>query len=650
MSRLRVAGATLNQTPFDVRGNEDRIRSILSAAKADDVAVLCLPELSLTGYNCEDMFTSPALERSAEQMLGRLLPLTQNMLVVFGMPVSFAGNLYNCAVVVQDGVILGVNPKKALPREGIHYEPRWFTPWPPRVVRETALCGVTVPFGDIRYECGDIGIAIEICEEAWTAESMVADHVRSGAMLVLNPSASHFALGKFATRSRLVADRSRALQVNYVYSNLVGLESGRVIYDGGVLIAECGRFRRIGPRFGCSDGDMVATDVDMDLPRAQRYRGRSARHVDEASVTLTVAVQGKPLPLRPESRELAEVTIEVLSPPIEEEFLRAEMRGLFDYSRKSGARGFVVSLSGGCDSAACALLVAHMYADALATLGPDGLQQALGWGPKGDRQDARSWVKAGLTCIYQATEHSGLVTHAAAQGLAEELGATFMDARVDDVVSAYVQKAEALLGRSLTWEQDDVPLQNIQARVRGPLAWMIANVKGALLLSTSNRSEVAVGYATMDGDTAGGLAPLAGIDKRFLRRFLRWAETQSVMGLGALPSLAAVNAQAPTAELRPPAMQQTDEKDLMPYEVLERIERYFVRDRLAGSAILANVAVDFPQYPEGELRLWVDRFLGLWRISQWKRERYAPGFHIDDESLDPKTWFRYPILSGRWLP
>jgi NAD+ synthase (glutamine-hydrolysing) len=202
------------------------------------------------------------------------------------------------------------------------------------------------------------------------------------------------------------------------------------------------------------------------------------------------------------------------------------------------------------------------------------------------------------------------------------------------------------IGRPLTWEADDVARQNVQARARSPGVWMMANLTGALLVSTSNRSEAAVGYATMDGDTSGGIAPLAGIDKAYLRRWLAWLETAGPAGIGPLPALAAVNAQAPTAELRPAAAGQTDEADLMPYDVLDRAERYAVRDRLDPVAVWRRLRADFPGHPPAQLARWTERFFTLWSRNQWKRERYAPSFHLDDENLDPKTWCRFPILSG----
>ena len=150
----------------------------------------------------------------------------------------------------------------------------------------------------------------------------------------------------------------------------------------------------------------------------------------------------------------------------------------------------------------------------------------------------------------------------------------------------------------------------------------------------------------MDGDTSGGLAPIAGIDKAFLQHWLRWMETTGPAGTAPIPALAAVNDQQPTAELRPPQAGQTDEDDLMPYVVLDAIERAAIRDKLAPLAVFRAVEPQFPNYPREQLGAWVERFFTLWCRNQWKRERYAPSFHLDDENLDPKTWCRFPILSG----
>ena len=140
-------------------------------------------------------------------------------------------------------------------------------------------------------------------------------------------------------------------------------------------------------------------------------------------------------------------------------------------------------------------------------------------------------------------------------------------------------------------------LQNIQARVRGPSVWLLANIRNALLLATSNRSEAAVGYATMDGDTCGGLSPIAGIDKAFLRQWLRWMEREGPQGVGPLPALNAVNVQQPTAELRPPSENQTDEGDLMPYDLLDAIERAAIRDKHCPLECYREMRAAFPELP-----------------------------------------------------
>jgi NAD+ synthase (glutamine-hydrolysing) len=267
-------------------------------------------------------------------------------------------------------------------------------------------------------------------------------------------------------------------------------------------------------------------------------------------------------------------------------------------------------------------------------------------GVGGGVRDERRLVEAVLTCVYQATANSGPVTRAAASGLAAAVGARFHEFDVEPMANGYREAVSRAIDRPLDWTHDDIALQNIQARARSPGVWMLANITGGLLLSTSNRSEAAVGYATMDGDTSGGIAPIAGIDKAYLLRWLRWLETTGPEGLGPIPALAAVNAQAPTAELRPPGSGQTDEGDLMPYDVLDAIERCAIRDKQMPVEVWQRMRVMFPRHDARQLAAWTERFFTLWSRNQWKRERYAPSYHLDDENLDPKTWCRFPILSG----
>jgi NAD+ synthase (glutamine-hydrolysing) len=315
--------------------------------------------------------------------------------------------------------------------------------------------------------------------------------------------------------------------------------------------------------------------------------------------------------------------------------------------RKSRSKGFVVSLSGGADSAAVSCLVALAVEFGVQELGLPGFLSRLAYleSVQGASQPGQV-VRALLSCVYQRTRNSSLLTHDAASQVAEAIQAEFIEWDVDELVTKYVETVSRALGRELTWEHDDLALQNIQARARSPGVWLLANLRGSLLLSTSNRSEAAVGYATMDGDTSGGLSPIAGIDKAFLRRWLQWLEDRGPEDLHPVPALAAVNRQQPTAELRPSGAHQTDEADLMPYELLDEIERAAIRDKYTPLEVFLRVRSRFAEYDAATLCIWVERFFRLWCRNQWKRERYAPSFHVDDENLDPKTWCRFPILSG----
>jgi NAD+ synthase (glutamine-hydrolysing) len=181
-------------------------------------------------------------------------------------------------------------------------------------------------------------------------------------------------------------------------------------------------------------------------------------------------------------------------------------------------------------------------------------------------------------------------------------------------------------------------MQNIQARARSPIIWMLANINKSILLTTSNRSEGDVGYATMDGDTSGSLAPIAGVDKPFIIQWLKWAEKK--LGYSGLQK---VNGLNPTAELRPASMAQTDEKDLMPYAILVELEKLAIRDRLSPIQVYEKLK---NQVSNPELKNYVKKFFRMWSINQWKRERFAPSFHLDDLNIDPRSWCRFPILSG----
>lgn len=625
MLPITVAAAALNQTPLDWDRNQRNIRAALDGARAAGAGLLCLPELAITGYGCEDAFSSPWVHEEALARLRALLPETRGVVVGLGLPLFHAGALYDACCLVADGRILGFSAKRELAGDGLHYEPRWFKAWPAGARGWYELDGVEYPVGDLVFDCGGVRLGFEICEDAWSARRPGAELMRQAVDVILNPSASHFAFGKCDVRRRFVMEGSRAFGVSYLYANLLGNEAGRAIYDGDTLIASAGELLASGPRFAPGACTLTSAVIDVELTRARRASLFSYQPAVAAEPGACVSVPHAWPRAERAPASLAEPAWERSPHRKEEELARAVPLALSDYLEKSRARGFVVSLSGGADSAAVALLAS--LAARLARECPERPEPTL-------------------TTVYQATRNSSERTRQAARTVARLAGARHLELDVDALVDGYTSLVGGALGRELSWDTDDLALQNIQARARAPGAWLIANLEGALLLATGNRSEAAVGYATMDGDTAGGLSPLAGVDKAFLRRWLAWMRDEGPLGVGPLPELSVVTEQAPTAELRPSAAAQTDEADLMPYEFLGALERAAVRDRRSPVEAYELMRAAFPALGRRQLFIHVERFFKMFSSSQWKRERYAPGLHLDDLSLDPKTWYRFPILSG----
>ena len=635
---IHVAGASVNQTPLDWKGNLNRVLAAIADARAKGVSFLCLPELSLTGYGCEDAFLMPHTVRKSEEMLGKVADASEGMVVVVGLPWRHHNTLFNAAAVIVDGEVAGLAGKQHLAGDGVHYEPRWFSPWPEGEVAITECLGNEILLGDLLFDVGGIRFGFEICEDAWVADRPGGKLAPYGLDLIVNPSASHFAFKKQVLRERFVTEGSRAFGCSYIYANLLGNESGRVIFDGGPMIGSNGDLLGYGERFSFQDHVIVDAKIDVEINRT-RQAATASRVAELADYPGLVKVDWE----LPDSGGAPTEIVDRPEWSKEEEFAHAEGLALFDYMRKSFSRGFVVSLSGGADSSAVASLVKISMDLAVADRGEDGVRERLSYLELGKRED---WMSQLLACVYQASDNSGDATEHSAESLAKALGAEYQCWNISKLVDGYTSMVSGGLGRELTWETDDIPLQNIQARVRAPGIWMLTNIRNALLLATSNRSEAAVGYATMDGDTCGGLSPVGGIDKAFLREWLVWAEKVGSDKIDKIPALSAVNNLQPTAELRPSDSGQTDEGDLMPYPVLDAIERSAIRDKRAPKAVLEIMKQKFPQYEADQLTEWVKKFFRLWSRNQWKRERYAPSFHLDDESLDPKTWCRFPILSG----
>jgi NAD+ synthase (glutamine-hydrolysing) len=642
--KTRITVASLNTTPLDWEGNLALALRAVEEARAVGSRMLLLPELCLSGYGCEDAFLAPWVAHRAMDSLRSLADAAEGILVAAGLPLLVHGDVHNACALVGGGKIHGAVCKRHLAREGLHYEPRWFTPW--QAGEFLADGGQGFPVGDQVFDVNGLRIGIEICEDAWAVDRPGLALAAANVDLVLCPSASHFSLGKDAVRERLVMESSRMLGCAYAYATLVGNEAGRIPYDGAGRIAVQGTLLARGSRLTFRPVETRSADIDLDSLRMRRAAaGHAVRHVSPAVTRI-----GTNLP-KVTGSVAADFGLDPARDGRHGDFARCAALCLWDYLRKSRSNGFVLSLSGGADSAACAVLVHMACRFALEDLGDTGFRAALPWVQfPGEALDARTATSALLLTAYQPTANSGTVTREAARAVAEGIGARFRIMDVDALVKGYLAIAGEALGRELDWATDDLALQNIQARVRAPSVWLLANATGRLLISTSNRSEMAVGYATMDGDTAGSLSPLAGVDKHFLLGWLSHLEVDGILEGEPMGFLAAVTAQAPTAELRPrvPGQEeQTDEADLMPYPLLDRIQRLAVVERKSPLEIWHLLRED-GESTEARIRLKqaIGRFFRLWARNQWKRERYAPSFHLDDHNLDPRSWCRFPILSG----
>ena len=576
---MKLGAATLNQIVLDWKGNTQRIVTAIEEAKNQNIELLCLPELCITGYGCEDLFLSDWLVSRALKSLTDIIENTKGIAVTLGLPLNFEGKTYNCCAFVSDQKLLGIYAKKHLANDGVHYEPRWFNSWN-NGVKSIQIDNTNYSIGNLTFELNKQKIGIEICEDSWKDKNF-EDRVD----IILNPSASHFAFGKSEQRIQLVKDRSKKFNCTYVYSNLLGNESGRMIYDGELLIAKEGELLSRNSLLQFNPINIIAND-DIIVP-----------------------IESK--------NELFQKAVEL---------------ALFDYLRKTYSKNYVLSLSGGADSSCCAILVADMVKRAKQELGENKFLELSHL----DSSDTKNI----LITAYQGTKNSSDATFESAKELANSLHATFHHWNIDEAVTNYTSTLEKALGQSLNWIEHDIALQNIQARSRSPIIWMLTNLSKGLLITTSNRSEGDVGYTTMDGDTSGSIAPIAGVDKHFIQDWLKWAEiTLGYTGLNY------VNNLSPSAELRPLENTQTDEDDLMPYYLLNEIEFHAIRNWKSPVEVFQALE-ESSNLDKITLKNYIIKFFRLWSQNQWKRERLAPSFHLDEHNVDPRTWCRFPILNG----
>ncbi len=657
--------ASVNQTVGDWEGNEKRVREVISAAREAGVKLLVLPEMCLSGYSLGDRLLRVG---TAERSWGRLMNLadaTSGMAVAVGLPILFEGVLYNAMALMADGRLAGLAAKENLATGDVEYENRYFSPWPHgRLVDFRTPDGAHAPLGTQVFDLPGLGTTgFEICEDAWKGIRPGSILALSGAEILMNPSASWFSIGKHQTRRRIVRQVSREDHCVYLYTSLLGCDSTRLIFDGSLFLAVNGRVEAEGRRFVFDrDWELLHRVIDLGEVRHVRMEegswrdqlgrvnaglmGRSAAYTRvEGDFSTSRAAPPPPpywIPPEPAHPDPSLVYLEAGALKgrsiTERDLNHLELElalaiALRDYTRKSGIRTCTLALSGGRDSAMVALLVRQMV--------------RYGY-PDDSQEEVRRKVGETLVCAYLATENSGQATREAARSVAQEVGATYYEGEIQSALEEAESTIERLTGIGMSWDvpEHDIPLQNIQARLRGMLIWTVANLHRSLLLVTSNKSEAAVGYTTMDGDSSGGLAPIADVPKSLVKLYLAWARR-----FHDLEGFEKIDVMEASAELRPRSggPEQTDEADLMPFVVLDQLMYAFVQLGLAPVDILRRFWPALRGYYRDDpalLAAAIRKFVRLFCFAQWKRERFAISFRVTAFDLDPKTGFRFPPVQA----
>ncbi|MHB1986579.1 MAG: NAD+ synthase [Acidimicrobiales bacterium] len=577
MSRLRVALCQVNAVVGDIDGNVARIISAMETAEEARADLAVFPELAVPGYPPEDLLFKAAFVDDNLRGLDQIAAASRRCAAVVGY-VDQAGDLYNAAAVLSSGKVHGVWHKNVLPNYGVFDERRYFAA------------------GDEPAEVfmiAGVRTGVTVCEDAWSSSGPVSQFGSGGAELVVVVNASPYRRGVMAERRRMLATRAADASTALVYVNLVGGQD-ELVFDGGSMVFDHdGTLMASAPQF-----EECVQVVDLDIEAACRKRPSEPRGHKGSRMLRAVSVSGAPVPSEPTKGSSGEVRGPQLARelgPVEEVY-RALVVGTRDYFAKGRFEAVLIALSGGIDSS----LVATVAVDAL---GPARVHGVL------------------LPSRY-STDHS--VTDA--RTLAENLG---IDTRTIAIEPAHRVLAE-MLGSCISTTEgslEGLTDENLQARVRGTIVMALSNELGWLVLTTGNKSEMAVGYATLYGDMAGGFAVIKDVPKTLVYELCHWRNEVAATDLIS----ANVLAKPPSAELRPG---QRDDDSLPPYDVLDPIlQGYIERDRTVEELV----------GDDGDIEV-VRRVVDLVDRAEYKRRQAAPGPRVTTRGFGKDR--RMPITNG----
>lgn len=583
MRTLRVALAQMNATVGALTANADRIIESIGRAKEAGADVVAFPELAITGYPPEDLVLKPEFITDNLRELDRIVAAVGDITAIVGFVDSDGTDIYNAAAVIQSGKIVGCHRKWHLPNYAVFDEERYFkagSEWSVFTVR-------------------GVKIAVTICEDIWFPIGPGTLQVLGGAEVVMNINASPYSAAKHEGRYRMVATRASDGLSYVCYLNLVGGQD-ELIFEGASMICDPAGNRICQGAF--FEEDFIIADLDIDAVFSTRLRDTRRRQSDLPGISIDGCHGSTVLTALSEPNSDARPLLE--DRPIElperlEEIYGALVLATRDYVRKSGFSQVVVGLSGGIDSS----LTASVAVDALGAENVLGVSMPSRFSSTGSRTDAET--------------------------LAQNIGIRCLTVPIGEAFDSYLSMFEPVFGPS-GWDKDgrgwDITEENLQARIRGNLLMGITNKYGSLVLTTGNKSEMAVGYSTLYGDLAGGFSVLKDVYKTTVFELCRWKNEAA--GREIIPE--SVISKPPSAELRP---DQKDEDSLPPYPTLDAILKLYVEEDRRSSDI---VALGF----DAET---VTRVINLVEHSEYKRRQAPPGPKITTRAFGKDR--RLPITN-----
>lgn len=625
---LRAAAASPGLRVADVAYNTQEIIKSMREYAARNAQLLCLPEFCLTGYTCSDLFLQETLICGAEQGLAEILAAScgLNLVTVVGLPVRRNGKLYNCAAVVCDGKLLGLVPKTHLPNYSEFYEKRHFLPGPAQA-SPMELAGQQTLFGtNLLFACRQMPefvLGVEICEDLWTPIPPSCAHALAGATVIANLSASDETVGKAAYRRDLVCGQSARLLCGYLYADAGHGESTTdmtfaahdLIAENGTLLAEAGPFE---------DGRAV---TELDLGRMVQERTRNTTFEPHTEGYTTVSFDLEPVEV-PLTRKVSPTPFVPRDDAARAErcelILRIQAEGLAKRMEHTHARCAVVGISGGLDSC-LALLVAVRACHILG-------------------RDPRDIVAITMPCFGTSKR-----TRSNAEILCEALDVSFQEINI----TATVQSHFADIGQDP--ETYDVTFENCQARVRTLELMDYANKNGGFVIGTGDLSELALGWATYNGDHMSMYGVNAGVPKTLVRHIVRYVA--DTCGKETLSRVLLDILDTPVSpELLPAAadgsFSQQTEKLVGPYELHDFYLYYVLRFGFGPKKIYRLALAAFAGRYEPEVLLaWLNNFYRRFFAQQFKRSCLPDGPKVGSVTLSPRADWRMPsdACNALWM-